>query len=628
MKMLSHNSHWRGSAAVLAAVLATSTTGLGLQSLQRDWMVGAHVGPLTSIDCSDSATSFLSTSTDGSARIWNAASPSQIVLPCGDSPIEVGDLRFDGTKAAYADRAGNLYIYTPATSSLITLTDLDEGVVRDLRFSSDGSVLISAGSDGMSIRSGTTGQLINAALDGAVVAVDEGLSPLAVSLTESQIDCWDTGSGTSLFAVGVPDGATDVAISRQLVNFGSLCGVSGLTVWDLASQQTLIRVPDPDEMYTCLELVQDGSIAILGDRRGYLTFIDTVTGAMLSSFPAHLQGLTDIRMVGDLPFFLTCADDGLSGAWDLQGNLLGPISKISGDHWKAGVSDSGAIVTAGTWARAEHRSALDGQVIQSLHSQDQSGTQWEAVDFSIIDRGTLIAVDIANNDSGIAGGAMDGHLKVWDLPTGTLQHDLALSPDLVTAVQYSPNGARIYAANAQGLLHAIDSGAGTGVWSVQLDSDVFISTIAVSDNGSLIAATDGDGQIFIVDAASGQATESIEATKRSITALLVTPTNGAVVFADRDGSVSRWQLGTTVVEILHQFPDASASGIALVPGTARIIAASHSGTVVRIDLGSLLVDSVSVDWPVTEVYDLEFVNGSVLLFGRLGAVSSFTPSNL
>ena len=109
----------------------------------------AHRDTITTLGLGADDTRLLSASRDGSAIVWDTGTGSQLVRAEHGSPLTAGAISPDGRNFATADRFGGLALWDAVTGDARwRLPSAHRGIVKGLRFSSDGDRLVSAAADG------------------------------------------------------------------------------------------------------------------------------------------------------------------------------------------------------------------------------------------------------------------------------------------------------------------------------------------------------------------------------------------------------------------------------------------------------------------------------------------------
>ncbi len=109
-----------------------------------------------------------------------------------------------------------------------------------------------------------------------------------------------------------------------------------------------------------------------------------------------------------------------------------------------------------------------------------------------------------------------------------------------TAVVFSNDGKRLFAASLDGLVKVYDAEANKEASEIKAGEGIW--ALALSPDGTRLATGGWDQSIKIWDAATGKQLQTIKAHLGTVTALVFTPTGAQLVSAGNDGVVKIWDL--------------------------------------------------------------------------------------
>ncbi len=601
------------------------------QSLQLDWKTGAHVGPVNSIVASDNAEKFVTTGADGTARIWSLTGTRMLTMPGGSASHFVAtDLSSNGAKAIYADSQGTLRAATANASLLWSKDDLIEGSVNDLEVVAGDLRLVVAGDDGVTVRSMANGALVYTLQTGSpVVSVTGSATPIVATATDSFVTIWDAQTGTALAPLDVKDGVIQIEFSHDGTTLVVLSTTGGVEVYDPYTAQRLRQVLDPLGEIHDVELSSDGSVVFLGTTDGRIRAISVSTGAELWSEPTYTGSVTDIEMIGGWPIIVYATVSGSTAGRDAStGAFISTISDVTGYHWGGALTSSGTVSSVGSWSQVVSRQVGSANVTQMLLSADQSGVPILGYNGDPLDRGILRCVAAAANGSILAGGGLDGRLKIWSTPSGQLLHSLPLSSTVVRCVDVNATGSTVFGMTADGQLSCINAAQGTANWTTPSLSSATFGALRANPNGSRLVAGDSEGHLFLIDTSTGAVLSSIKPSDRMILDLVFSSDGATVFAADYGGETWRWPTAAMAFTSIHSSSQGRASGLCRYGGTDKILILSSSGSVWRYSPTTQQVDAVQVNSPIDNAFGIESAAGKVTIFGRLGVVAVYTPTGI
>ncbi|NTU80629.1 MAG: PQQ-binding-like beta-propeller repeat protein [Chloroflexales bacterium] len=310
--------------------------------------VGMHSNHIAGARFSADGTSVMTYSFDGTAKLWDTASGNVLLTLSHNSPINAATLRADNARLVTGSNDGSVKIWdiTPigshevlslphraivwrvdysadgvllATSSWdgwVHVYDAQTGAPRwtkklyagramDVRFSPDGTQLISTGADslvhilaagdGRELRTlrGHGDGLLAGIFVGTIAA---GFSPdgrlIASTGADGTARLWDAASGALLWNVKVGSGVTNVAFSPDGTSLATTTDLGALIEWDVQSgeqQRVYMEGGDENLRLWALTYSPDGRWLAAGGFGGAATVWDTATGGERLTLP----GLTD-----------------------------------------------------------------------------------------------------------------------------------------------------------------------------------------------------------------------------------------------------------------------------------------------------------------------------------------------
>ena len=127
-------------------------------------------------------------------------------------------------------------------------------------------------------------------------------------------------------------------------------------------------------------------------------------------------------------------------------------------------------------------------------------------------------------------------MKVWDVVTGRLLHDLDGGTEKVFGVAFDPDGRRLAAVGSNGQLRLWDAATGRKLWSAVVGGIGF--SVAFSADGKLVAADAGvrnnaeGASVKIFDAETGLEKRTLSGLVGSVNRMVFSPDDSRIVTAD------------------------------------------------------------------------------------------------
>ncbi len=164
---------------------------------------------------------------------------------------------------------------------------------------------------------------------------------------------------------------------------------------------------------------------------------------------------------------------------------------------------------------------------RQLHHEDLSGHE-----------GAVTSLAMQPHGTHLASVGVDGKLRIWDVPTGTLRHTLEGHGDMIMAVQFSPDGKTIYSGGYDRTLRRWDAEKGLSLAPLGTHPGV-IRALACSLDGQFLASGDDTGQVRVVDVTSGET--RFERSHASPVHALSFLENGDLAALSQDGQLRIWK---------------------------------------------------------------------------------------
>lgn len=140
----------------------------------------------------------------------------------------------------------------------------------------------------------------------------------------------------------------------------------------------------------------------------------------------------------------------------------------------------------------------------------------------------------------VAGGHGTGQLRLWDVDSGKMMHDLQAHSNWVFAITFTHDGSRIITGGGDNLIHWFNaSEPGTPEKTIKAHSKDVHAVAVTRDERTLFSAAD-DRQIVLWDVRRDAAKESFIAHDRQIPTLILSPNERILASGSRDRSIKLW----------------------------------------------------------------------------------------
>ena len=153
-----------------------------------------------------------------------------------------------------------------------------------------------------------------------------------------------------------------------------------------------------------------------------------------------------------------------------------------------------------------------------------------------------------SQDSRLASASADGTVRIWQLKTGSLLHQL-VHPNLVRSVCWSPDGQSLVSGSDDGLIRCWESATGSlrqtlkghrsGIWSVHFSPD-----------GQQLASGSEDKTIRIWRSHTGSLIRTLKGHQNSIWSVRFSPDGQQLASAGDDKTIRIWKLNGKLEQVL------------------------------------------------------------------------------
>lgn len=463
-----------------------------------------HTGPVLSCAISRDSAWIVSTSEDETVRLWEVATGKQVARLIGHrGPVAGGAISPDGSLLASAGADGTVRLWDLGTGTerarfgspdLLHAEGRYQDVAKDCAFTPDGSMLITAGSDGAV----WVWDLATGELRGGCSPSEGGLCAIC---PEGTAAVWATGDGLHVFRVP--------SIQNR-----------GYVAWKKAELQGCAISPT-------------GSPLALWTRTGELILADTES-EWLTELEGH-EGTVDHAL------------------FSADGSLLVVSGTRAPEIWEVSTTNR---PTAQPWGTLDGHTARvracavssDGKLAVSA-SDDQTLCIWELARVMApfqetegrLDRVRSVGFSRSGSQAlALRAGGYREHLEIRDLPTGQRWILVEGEPDsAVVWVGWD----RALAVSQVPLGEELAKLAGTE----EAPRQCAISRVepaALSPNGSFVVAPGDDCCLFIWDLARGRQRAQLAGHGAAVTACAISPEGSFVVSASEDETLRIWDLPT------------------------------------------------------------------------------------
>jgi WD40 repeat protein/DNA-binding CsgD family transcriptional regulator len=421
----------------------------------------------------------------------------------------------DGKILAIGDSNGTLKLWDTGTGQEVYTLNGHLNLISDFSFSPDGQFLASASFD----QQVKIWDVASGAQVGVIKGFDDQGSGVAFNPDGRRLATIDQGGNVRIWnlapVIELKSGETDpfeiteIVFNRQLpervndVDFspdGQRLAVFmprvGIIVWDVDTGEQVLEIAGVTDFASGIAFSPNGKYLAGGSGDLGVGIWDAEMGERMMHFP-ETAPITEVAFSQDGHTLATSAKDGAVSLWDIEsGARKYRFSGQSTGFNFLAFSPDGKQVAVGNDPQSTSIwdvSPSGGREVLTIHAHE--GKVHDAI----------------YNPAGtrIASTGEDGALRVWDVVSGELLHDLPAQRDWVHFPAFSPDGEALAAANQVGDVSVWDANSGREIAQLTKDGPE-LTAITFSPDGSRLAAGGLEGLAYTWDIATGQQLTTID----------------------------------------------------------------------------------------------------------------------
>ncbi len=598
-----------GEPAVPEAVTALH---LAIQRSQLRQTWHGHTDELWSAEWSPDGTRVVSASSDGTARVWDAATGQTVLtLTNHTGPVSYAVYSPDGKRIAIAEEhtaliwdattgrllltlkghtAGvnwvafspdNKWIVTSGEDQTARLWDAATGApglilrghtdrVDSATFSPDGTRIVTASGDmTVKIWDAASGKLLNtltghkANVLSALYSPDGQYIISGSDYPDSTARVWNAETGELVKSL---DGHTDSVHHPMFNPTGTLVVTSSddqrIIIWEVATWQPLVTLRGHENRIRSAVFSPDGTQIVSASQDQTVRIWDTL-GQERPTLLGHEAEVWSFEYRRDGQRVVTAGEDSAARVWDpATGRMLVKLE---------GHTDS---VNSATYSR-------DGKYLLTA-SSDQTAKLWDAESGQLLhslegNTASVGGVGFSPDGRTIATASEDHSAKLWNTGTGELLHTLGGFASEVWAANFSPDGTRLVTASNDPTVRVWDVATGQVVLTLSGHTAAATSAEWSPDGKTLLTGGD-DGTARVWDAATGQVRLILRGHTKAVNHALFSYDGKWVITAGADNTAKIWDATTGQERLTLRGHTARVNWATFNAAGTMVVTASGDGT--------------------------------------------------
>jgi eukaryotic-like serine/threonine-protein kinase len=529
------------------------------------------------------------TSIDGSARIWDAASGRQLVqFKAHTSRVNSALFSPDGQRVVTASHDKTARIWDAATGRQIVELIGHTERVWFAAFSPDGSRVVTASYDKTArVWDAATGRqirLLSGHTDTVHCAV---FSPdgrrIATASYDKTARIWDAETGRQITVLG---GHGDLVLTAAFSPDGRHIVTASVDntarIWDVDTGQQILLLAGHTNWLASAAFSPDGNRVVTASYDKTARIWDAATGRQLLLFSGHATWLASAAFSPDGNRVVTASYDKTARTWDVAAArqimlLTGHTSFLESAEFSP---DDKRIVTASNDKTARIWDAATGRQIQVLSghtelincaafspdgariltaSNDRTARIWDAAtgrQIQVLIGHLALAAQSSFSPDGrrAVTASNDKTARIWDTTTGRQIIELTGHSGDLSDAEYSPDGRRVLTASYDNTARIWD--AETGRELLQLRGHTaHLNSAVFSPDGRRVLTAAYDNSARIWDAATGRQLLLLSGHTDSLANAAYSPDGKRIVTASHDKSVRIWDAATGLLQLQLIEPD-------------------------------------------------------------------------
>lgn len=531
-----------------------------------------HAEPVNSLEFSRDGTRLLTASQDGTARIWDVTTGTEMVRLKPPGGITSACFNSDGTKVGTATKAGRITVWCAlGGQELISLSN--EGAVNSVSFTGDGTQIVTSCDDHTAaVWNCADGSKVAALIGHDASVVDARFSPddqyIATACSDGKVHLWSNADYRRLLRLdGHDDQINSVRFSADGDHLLTASNDETVRVWKLNTGDEL-RCLQVGSIARMAVFGPDGQLVVIALDDHFVfqseQFYDWRADEAYGFFSSDEQRCqTAVAFETSGKRFAISSSDGSTRIYSLAS--AEPTVQVN-DPIKL---ESAAIVSSdGTEIIA---AAVDGTVRRwcastgsELGCLTQKSGKILAVSETLVatqlSNGLTLLIDAQNGDevARIVRGQDDAldadfspcqsklalfnsndSVEVWDLSEGPRLISVIQHSHPVCCASFSADGQQLVTGSIDGSVRVWDTVTGGQLISLE-KYDSAVTNVSISPSGQHIAVATARSQVYIWSVETAQEVACVEPHSSTIVMLEFQCDGMCLISASVDGLVSAW----------------------------------------------------------------------------------------
>lgn len=548
-----------GEGGDLPALLSLSSLKYGyspeadaslLNALKRGFtrqIYRGHTALTGTVDFSPDGKKMVTTSNDGTARLWDVETGKELSRFAPSVRIlDTAIFAPDGRHIVVGGPGNVLRLWDTATNQEVRQYIGLDGGAWGADVSSDGRYAVTADNNGAKLYDFQTGVLLRE-FHQSVVASLATFSPdnrlVATANGDKTSGVWEVATGKELQRISHDADVIYVAFSPDGRSLFTTSGNNG-EIWDVQTGARVQKFVGHGGPVVTGAFSLDGRYIATASVDKTARLWDVATGKSVKEFIGHTGGIFDLKISPDGHFLLTASADTTARLWEIQSGTepqhvktCGLCGGLSGAFGVVTLSPDGQFTVTNSDSAGERR-----EKDLSIWNTQTGGLRTFTPELTV-GTSTLSVFALSPDNRLLLGGGDDGVLRLWDLKSGKLLHQLKGHSAAIRSGVFSGSRLLLLTGSDDNTARLWDAQSGKELHQF-LGHTAAVRAIAFSADGKFVLTGSDDTTARLWDAETGKELRQFVGHTAPLRALAFSPDGKVIVTGGDDQTVRVWDTQT------------------------------------------------------------------------------------